>query len=133
MNMPPSKEKTLKPKDYEKMVLDLDLENFEIKTSSLLEARMTLIGIERMEENLLEIKRYVSADMRTIKLKYLSYDYSKSSILGRLKRTKISTRRKSMNKKCNRELEPYSHVLYIIDDYLEQISDVKEYLNKIEI
>lgn len=124
--------KILKPKDYEKMVLSLDIESFELKTSSILEARMSLIGIERLEENLLEIRQQVSADMRVIKLKYLSYDYNKSSILGTLMRTKASTKRKSMNKKCNRELRPYEQVLYIIDDYLEQIGDIKDYINKIK-
>ena len=123
--------KILKPKDYERMVSDLNIENFELKTSSILEARMTLIGIERIEENLLEIKRQISADMRSVKLKYLNYDYHKSSLLGSIKRTKVSTKRKSMDKKCNSELKPYKQVLYIIDDYLEQIKDVKEYISKI--
>ena len=130
--MPEIEKKILKPKDYERMVSNLDIESFELKTSSILEARMTLIGIERLEENLLEIRLEVSADMRTVKLKYLSYDYSKSSFLGSLKRTKISTKRKSLNEKCKRELEPYKQVLYIIDDYLKQIEDVKEYINKIK-
>ncbi len=132
MNMSETEKKILKPNDYKRMVSNLDLESFELRTSSILEARMTLIGIERMEENLLEIRQQVSADMRAVKLKYLSYDYSKSSLLGHLKRTKISTKRKSMNKKCKRELEPYEQVLYIIDDYLEQIKDVKAYINQIK-
>jgi hypothetical protein len=130
--MPKIENKILKPKDYERMVSNLDIENFELKTSSILEARMTLIGIEKIEKNLLEIRLQVSTDIRTVKLKYLSYDYNKSSLLGSLKRTKVSTKRKSMNKKCNRELEPYNHILYIIDDYLEQIKDVKDYINKIK-
>ena len=130
--MPKIENKILKPKDYERMVSNLDIENFELKTSSILEARMTLIGIERIEGNLLEIRLQVSTDIRAVKLKYLSYDYSKSSLLGSLKRTKVSTKRKSMNKKCNRELEPYNQVLYIIDDYLEQIKDVKDYINNIK-
>ncbi|MGB9979511.1 hypothetical protein [Methanobacterium sp.] len=130
--MPEIEKKILKPKDYERMVSDLDIESFELKTSSILEARMTLIGIERIEEALLEIRRQVSADMRSVKLKYLNYDYNKSSLLGHLKRTKVSTKRKSMDKKCSRELEPYEQVLYIIDDYLEQIKDVKDYIDKIK-
>jgi hypothetical protein len=130
--MPEIEKKILKPQEYERMISNLDIENFELKTSSILEARITLVSIERIEENLLEIRRQVSADMRSIKLKYLNYDYSKSSLLGSLKRTKISTKRKSMDKKCNRELGPYEQVLYVIDDYLEQIKDVKDYIDKIK-
>ncbi len=130
--MPKIEKKILKAKEYERMISNLDIESFELKTSSILEARMTLIGIERIEENLLEIRRQVSADMRAVKLKYLNYDYSKSSLLGSIKRTKVSSKRKSIDKKCDRELRPYEKVLYIIDDYLEQIKDVKDYINKIK-
>jgi len=70
--------------------------------------------------------------MRAIKLKYLNYDYNKSSLLGSIKRTKVSTKRKSVNEKCDRELGPYEQVLYIIDDYLEQIKNVKDYIDKIK-
>ena len=130
--MSPSEKKVLKPKDYEKMISNMDIESFELKTSSILEARMTLIGIERIEEDLVEIRRQVSSDMRAVKLKYLNYNYNKSSILGSIKRTKVSSKRKSVDKKCNRELGPYEQVLYIIDDYLEQIKDVKDYIDKIK-
>lgn len=130
--MPKIEKKILKAKEYERMISNLDIESFELKTSSILEARMTLIGIERIEENLLEIRRQVSADMRVVKLKYLNYDYSKSSLLGSIKRTKVSSKRKSIDKKCDRELGPYEKVLYIIDDYLEQIKDVKDYISKIK-
>ncbi|MCZ3367186.1 MULTISPECIES: hypothetical protein [Methanobacterium] len=130
--MPKIEKKILKAKEYERMISNLDIESFELKTSSILEARMTLIGIERIEENLLEIRRQVSADMRAVKLKYLNYDYSKSSLLGSIKRTKVSSKRKSIDKKCDRELGPYEKVLYIIDDYLEQIKDVKDYISKIK-
>ena len=124
--------KTLNPKQYQKMIQELDIENFELKTSSILEARMTLIGINRLEESLIEIKRGISADMRTIKLKYLDHDYSKSSFFG-LKKTKTSTKRKSLNNKCNHELKPYNNLLYMIDDYLEQIEGVKKYIDNFKI
>lgn len=124
--------KIVKPKEYQKMISNLDIENFELKTSSLLEARITLVGIERLEESLLEIRRNISADMRSIKLKYLGHDHSKSSLLGSLKRTKAATRRKSLDNKCERDLGPYKNVLFIIDDYIKQIEEVKEYINSLE-
>jgi hypothetical protein len=127
-----SEKKILKPKEYERMISKLDIESFEIKTSSILEARITLIALERLEEDLLDIKRRISADMRVIKLKYLDHNYNKSSFLGSLKRTKASTKRKSLDNKCDRELGPYKKVLYIIDDYLKQIDDIKEYIDKIK-
>lgn len=130
--MPGSERKILKPKEYERMISKLDIENFELKTSSILEARITLVSLERLEEDLLEIKREISGDMRAIKLKYLGHDHAKSSLLGSLKRTKASTRRKSLDDKCDRELGPYKKVLYIIEHYLEQIEDVKEEINKIK-
>jgi hypothetical protein len=130
--MPGPERKILKPKDYERMVSSLDIENFELKTSSILEARITLVSIERLEENLLEIRRDISRDMRAIKMKYLGYDYNKSSLLGSLKRTTATSKRKSLDNKCNRELESYNKVLYTINHYLEQIENVKEYINNLK-
>jgi len=130
--MPVPEKKISKPQDYKKMVLNLDIDNFELKTSSILEARMTLVGIERLEENLLEIRRDISRDMRSIKLKYLGHDHNKSSLLGSLKKTKASSRRKSLDNKCNRELEPYNKVLYIVDHYLKEIENVKDYINNLK-
>ncbi len=124
--------KILKPKDYEKMISSLDIENFELKTSSILEARITLVSLERLAEDLLEIRREVSGDMRAIKLKYLGHDHTKSSLIGSLRGTKASTRRKSLNDKCDRELGPYKNVLYIIDHYIEQIEEVKKDINEIK-
>lgn len=129
--MPGVEKKILKPKQYQKMIRELDIENFELKTSSILEARMSLIGINQLEENLLEIRRDISADMRSIKLKYLGRNHSKVSFLG-LKKTNAAARRKSLDKKCDGELGPYKKVLYIIDDYLEQIEDIKKYINSIK-
>lgn len=36
-----------------------------------------------------------------------------------------------MQKKLDRELGPYQNLLDIIDDYLQQIEEVKEYINNI--
>ena len=124
-------EKILKPKQYQKMIQELDIENFELKTSSIFEAKLTLIAIKRLEEELLEIKRSVSADMRSIKLKYIGHDYSKSSFFG-LKKANVVAKRKSLNNKCNRELVPYDNLLFIIDDYIKQIEDVKDYISDIK-
>ncbi len=126
-------EKTIsKPKEYQKMIQELDIEHLELKTSSLFEAKTTLVQLLRLEENLHEIRNFVSADIRTIKLKHLNSGYAnKSSLLG-LRRTKISSKRMSMHNKCDKEAGPYKHLLNIIDDYLEQIEDAKNYINNLE-
>lgn len=128
------KEKTLKPNDYKKMIQKLDIENFELKTSYVFEAKSTLVNLLRLEEYLNEIRRCVSSDMREIKLKYLKSDYlNKSSIIDSLSlnKPKVSKKRIEMQKKLDRELGPYQNLLDIIDDYLQQIEEVKDYINNI--
>lgn len=126
-------EKTiLSPKEYQKMIRELDIENVELKTSSLFEAKTTLVQLLRLEENLHEIRNSVSGDIRSIKLKHLNSGYANKSSLFGLRRTKISTRRMSMNTKCDREAGPYKHILDIIDDYLEQIENAKNYINNLD-
>jgi len=128
------REKTLKPNDYKKMIQKLDIENFELKTSYVFEAKSTLVNLLRLEEYLNEIRRCVSSDMREIKLKYLKSDYlNKSSIIDSLSlnKPKVSKKRIEMQKKLDRELGPYQNLLDIIDDYLQQIEEVKEYINNI--
>jgi len=128
------REKTLKPNEYKKMIQKLDIENFELKTSYVFEAKSTLVNLLRLEEYLNEIRRCVSSDMREIKLKYLKSDYlNKSSIIDSLSlnKPKVSKKRIEMQKKLDRELGPYQNLLDIIDDYLQQIEEVKEYINNI--
>jgi hypothetical protein len=129
--MPSSENKILKPKGYQSMINELDIESFEVKTSSIFEARITMVNLERLEEVLLEIKHSISGDMRAITLKYLDSNQNQSSFLG-LKKTKTATRRKSLDKKREKKLEHYRKIIYIIDDYLQQIEEVKEYINSLK-
>lgn len=126
-------EKTiLSPKEYQKMIRELDIDNIELKTSTLFEAKTTLVQLLRLEESLLEIRNFVSGDIRTIKLKHLNSGYANKSSLFGLRRTKLSTKRMSMNTKCDKEAGPYKHLLDIIDDYREQIENAKNYINDLE-
>lgn len=124
----------LSAKQYNKMVEELDIEHIELKTSSIFEAKTTLVQLLRLEESLLEIRKSVSGEIRAIKLKYLSHN-KKPSLLGsfRLQKTKISSKRRSEHDKCENEIGPYRNVLYTIDDYLKQIEDVKDYIDSIEV
>ena len=54
--MPSSENKILKPKDYQNVINKLDIGSFELKTSSIFEARLTMLNLEQLEEALLEIK-----------------------------------------------------------------------------
>ncbi len=127
--------KKIKPCDYRKMIQKLDIDNFELKTSYIFEAKATLINLLRLEDYLREIRHCITKDMREISLKYLNSDYiNKSSIiisLG-LKKPKVSKKRISMQKKLDQELDPYLNLLDIIDDYLQQIEEVKDYINSIK-
>jgi len=133
--MPKAREKKLKPRDYKKMIQNMDIENFELKTSYIFEAKATLINLLRLEDHLKEIRHCVSKDMREIKLKYLKSDYmNKNSFVDSLtlKKSKVSKKRISMQKKMDKEVGPYQNLLEIIDDYLEQIEEVKEYINSVK-
>lgn len=133
--MQKTKEKKLKPKDYKKMIQKIDIENFELKTSHIFETKATLISLLRIEESLNEIRRLVAADMREIKLKYLKSDYMDKNLITdtlSLKKSKVSHKRISMQRKLDIELGPYQSILDVIDDYLEQIEEVKEYIESIK-
>ena len=127
--------KKLKPGDYRKMIQKLDIDNFELKTSYIFEAKATLINLLRLEDYLMEIRHCVTKDIREINLKYLNSDYlNKSSIIDSLglKKSRVSRKRISMQKKLDRELYPYLNLLDTIDDYLQQIEEVKDYINSIK-
>ncbi len=129
------KEKKLKPKDYKKMIQKLDIENFELKTSHIFEAKATLISLLRIEETLKEIRRCVTSDMREIKLKYLKSDYKDKNLISdtlSLKKSKVSHKRISMQRKLDIDLGPYQSVVDLIDGYLQDIEEVKEYINSIK-
>lgn len=128
--MPATENVMIKPKEYKKMISKLDIENFELKTSSILETRLTMVNLERLEEDLLEIKRSISGNMRAITLKYLDSKQNQSSFLG-LSKTKTASRRKSLASKREKELGPYRKIVYTIDDYLQQIEEIKDYLNNL--
>jgi len=133
--MQKTKEKKLKPNDYKKMIQKLDIENFQLKTSHIFETKATLINLLRIEESLKKIRRCVSADMREIKLRYLKSDYlNKTSIIDTLslKKPKVSHKRISMQRKMDYETDPYQNLLDIIDEYLDEIEEVKEYINSIK-
>ena len=129
--MSSTENKMTKPKEYQKMINALDIENFELKTSNALEARITLVNLQRLEEELHEIRRNVSGNMRAISLKYLESRQQKSSFLGL--KSKTSSRRKSLDTKKVKEQGPYKKVLYIIDDYLNQIEEIKEYIDNLNL
>jgi hypothetical protein len=130
--MPSIEDKILKPKQYHKMINELDIENFELKTSSIWETRITLVNLERLAEDLLEIRRSISGDMRAITLKYLESHPNPSSFLG-LKKTKGAARRKSLDNKKEKELGPYKKIIQVIDDYLNQIEEIKEYIDNLKV
>ncbi len=130
-----AREKKLKPSDYKKMIQKLDIENFELKTSYIFEAKATLINLLRIEDHLKEIRHCVSSDMREIQIRYLKSDYlNKTSIVDflSLKKSRVSKKRISMQKKMDKEVGPYQNLLEIIDDYLQQIEEVKDYINSIK-
>ncbi len=66
--------------------------------------------------------------MRAIKLKYLDSNQKKSSFI----KTKASSRKKSLVNKRDKELGPYKNLIYIIDEYLKQIEEIKEYLDSLD-
>lgn len=120
----------IKPKEYENILNALDIENFELKTSSTLETRLTLVQLERLKEELIEIRRRISGDMRAITLKYLDSNQKKSSFLGF--KTKASSRMKDLANKREKELGPYKKIIDIIDNYIQQIEELEDYLDSLD-
>ena len=126
----------LGPKKYRKQLLELGIEGMEIDVSSIDVAMDTLNQLNEMENILKKIRLNVRADIRKIRLDYVTklkeVDQSANVKKGLFSRNKsvsnITEEKKKLTRERNLTIATYDVVENTIDDYLDQIDNSKYYI-----
>ncbi|UTB31782.1 MAG: hypothetical protein NKF70_09700 [Methanobacterium sp. ERen5] len=126
----------MSPKKYREQLLDLEIDGFEIDTSTINNTMETLNQLNELEKILNKIRYNVRADIRTIRMDYMGklkeVDQSANEKQGFLRRTKsvsqVIKEKKGLTKERNLTLATYAVVENTIDDYLDQIEQSKFYI-----
>lgn len=126
----------MSPKKYRQQLLDLEIDGFEIDTSTINNAMETLNKLNELEKILNKIRYNVRADIRNIRLEYMGklqeVDKSANEKQGLLRRKKsvsqLVKEKKVLTKERNLTIATYAVVENTIDDYLDQIEQSKFYI-----
>ncbi len=126
----------LGPKKYRKQIFELGIEGLEIDVSSIDVAMDTLNQLNDMEKILKKIRLNVRADIRKIRLDYVTklkeVDQSTNVKKGLFSRNKsvsnITEEKKRLTRERNLTIATYDVVENTIDDYLDQIDNSKYYI-----
>ena len=124
----------LDPETYYGMLQELYIDDDEVDLSSDFEARATLVKLKRLQKDILKLRREITTDMRTIRTIYLDESIiEKPKILGLFsigKKLSHTEKRKKLLHERKRALIPYEEIIALIDDYIEQIEDLKKYIER---
>ena len=126
----------LGPKKYRKQLLELGIEGMEIDVSTIDVAMDTLNQLNEMEKILKKIRYNVRADIRRIRLEYVTKiersgqicQVKKSVFLSKKSVSKITQEKKKLTKERNLTIATYDVVENTIDDYLDQIENSRYYI-----
>lgn len=123
---------TLNPDIYYQQLQEMYIEESDLNLSSDFEARATLVKLDRLESDVIKLKRSISQDMRVIRNMYLDESIiEKPKVLGLFnvgKKLSHTEKRKKLIEERENSLIPYKEVIDIIDDYIIQINDLKKYI-----
>jgi len=123
--------------DYHNLIVEIT--DIEIEASSIAESRQILTELKKREKILIELRKLISDDIRSIELEYLkerrliiekySPNNNNSGFLNILNRGSPRKNRtkemKKFDKKKESQLDPYYNLKYQIDHLLEQIKEAK--------
>jgi hypothetical protein len=126
----------LGPKKYRKQLLELGIEGMEIDVSTIDVAMDTLNQLNEMEKILKKIRLNVRADIRNIRLEYVTKlkevdqtAHVKKGLFSKKKSvSKITEEKKKLTRERNLTIATYDVVENTIDDYLDQIENSKYYI-----
>ena len=120
------------PREYYIKLQEMYLDESELNLSNDFLARASLVKLERLKSEVLNLKLVISKDMRIIRNLYLDESIiSKPKILGliRIERKLSPTKkRKKLLNEREKSLIPYEEILILIDDYINQIEDYEKYI-----
>jgi hypothetical protein len=122
------------PKRYRQQLENLEIEGLEIDVSSIRNAMEVLNSLEEYEKILKKIRYNIRGDVRNIRLDYLKKlqdieNPKQKGFLGRKKsKEKILKEKKALKKDRDLEIAAYDIVENMIDNYLVQIEDARDYI-----
>ncbi|WJI08965.1 hypothetical protein FGU46_02095 [Methanobacterium sp. CWC-01] len=122
------------PRRYREQLENLEIEGLEIDVSSIRDAMEVLNSLEEYEKVLRQIRYNVRSDVRNIRMDYLDKlqkieDPNKKGFFGRERsKEKILKEKKALKKDRDLEIAAYDIVENMIDNYLAQIEDARDYI-----
>lgn len=119
------------PQEYYTILQDMYLDESEIDISTDFEARASLVKIRRLKSDVLDLRRVINKDMRTIRNMYLDESMIQDSkILGlfSLKKLSPTQKRKKLINQREKNLTPYNEIIEMVDDYIKQIDELEKFI-----
>ncbi|MEN6328708.1 MAG: hypothetical protein ABFC91_00260 [Methanobacteriaceae archaeon] len=122
------------PRRYRQQLENLEIEGLEIDVSSIRNAMEVLNSLEEYEKILRQIRYNIRSDVRNIRMNYLDKlqeieNPNKKGLFGREKsKEKILKEKKELKKDRDLEIAAYDIVENMIDNYLTQIEDARDYI-----
>jgi ribosome recycling factor len=122
------------PRRYREQLENLEIEGIEIDVSSIRNAMEVLNSLEEYEKVLKQIRYNIRSDVRNIRMDYLDKlqeieNPKKKGLFGREKsKEKILKEKKALKKARDLEIAAYDIVENMIDNYLGQIEDARDYI-----
>jgi hypothetical protein len=122
------------PRRYREQLENMEIEGLEIDVSSIRHAMEVLNSLEEYEKVLRQIRYNVRSDVRNIRMDYLDKlqkidGSNKKGLFGREKsKEKILKEKKALKKNRDLEIAAYDIVENMIDNYLAQIEDARNYI-----
>ncbi|MCE7699361.1 MAG: hypothetical protein K8E24_011335 [Methanobacterium paludis] len=125
-------------KDYHDILVEIA--DIDIEVSSIADSRRLLAELNEKEEALIQLKKSVIVDMRSIESDHLKkkrmimdkYQQQNSGIIGVFRGSNKSRRIKALKRQDTDnqgEIESYSEIKYMIDDLMGQLDNMKGSMN----
>ncbi len=125
-------EEIVSPDEYYEQLQGMYIDESDLNLSSDFEARGTLVKLKKIESEVLNLKRSVSKDMRSIRSMYMDESIiEKPKLLGIFsvgKKLSRTEKRKKLLEERENSLIPYKEIIDIIEDYILQIEDLMKYI-----
>jgi hypothetical protein len=124
------------PRRYREQLENMEIEGLEIDVSSIRNAMEVLNSLEEYEKVLKQIRYNIRSDVRNIRMDYLDKlqeieNPKKKGLFGRERsKEKILKEKKALNKDRDLEIAAYEIVENMIDNYLGQIEDSRDYIRR---
>ncbi|MGB9937240.1 MAG: hypothetical protein ACPK7O_05920 [Methanobacterium sp.] len=120
------------PEEYYYALQEMYIDESDLDLTSDFGARSSIVKLERLKSDVLDLRLKISKDMRTIRNMYLDESIiKKPKVLGLFSIGKNLTptqKRKKLIKEREKNLIPYQEIKDMIDDYIEQIEELENYI-----